>query len=163
MVHRRPVDYIARTRALYDELGYAPYRWVVHDDEPPWTPLRTRLADCRVALLGSGGVYARGQIAFHFADDTSFRVIPSDIDLADLRVTHFAYDLTDARRDIGCVFPLAALRSLTAARVIGGLTPRAYGFMGGVYSARRIRHELAPALAEELARDRADLALLVPV
>ena len=30
-----PVAYIPRTCELYN--GYAPYRWVVHTDAPPWT------------------------------------------------------------------------------------------------------------------------------
>jgi hypothetical protein len=35
--------------------------------------------------------------------------------------------------------------------------------MGGIYSARRVRDELAPALADRLQNDEVDAALLVPV
>ena len=47
--------------------------------------------------------------------------------------------------------------------VIAGLGPRAYAFMGGIYSSRRVRDVLAPALAEHIVSDEVDLALLVPV
>lgn len=94
---RGPVDYIERTRAQYAGLGYPPYRWVHNPDPPPFAPLRKPLSACRVGLVASGGIYLKGQVAFHFKDDASFREIPRDVDYRDLRVTHFAYDLTDAR------------------------------------------------------------------
>ncbi len=34
-----PVDYIARTQATYQKLGFPDYRWAHNDDAPPWTPL----------------------------------------------------------------------------------------------------------------------------
>ena len=158
-----PVDYIARTGEQYAALGYPPYRWVRNLDEPPFTPLRKPLDQCRVALLASGGVYQRGQVAFHFRDDTSYREIPRDVDYRDLRVTHFAYDLTDARADPNVVFPLETLLDLTRNGRIGEVAPSAYTFMGGIYSSRRVRDELAPALADRLQHDQVDVAILVPV
>lgn len=158
-----PVDYIQRTRDQYAGLGYPPYRWVEHADPPPFAPLRKPLGESRVALLASGGIYVRGQVAFHFHDDASYRVVPADVDYDDLRVTHFAYDLTDARADPNVVFPLATLQALAAEGRIGAVAPRAYTFMGGIYSARRVRDELAPALARRLQDDRVDGVLLVPV
>ncbi|MFM7534668.1 MAG: glycine/sarcosine/betaine reductase selenoprotein B family protein [Acidimicrobiales bacterium] len=158
-----PVDYLARTRALYDHLGYTPYRWHHSDDAVPLVMLDKPLSQCRVAMLSSGGVYRRGQLAFHHADDVSFRVIPTDTPTADLRATHFAYDLTDARRDPNVVFPIDTLRSLAGDGVIGGLGPRSYTFMGGIYSTRRVREALVPPLVEQVLTDHVDLALLVPV
>jgi hypothetical protein len=157
------VPYIERTRSLY--ASQKPYRWVVHDrdEQPiPWTPLETPLADARVALIASGGLYHAEQEPFHFREDTSHREIPIDTPNADLRVAHFGYDISDARRDPGCVFPLAALRSLVADGVIGSLAEPALTFMGGIYSARRVREEVAPRLRDLVLRQRADLAYLVP-
>jgi D-proline reductase (dithiol) PrdB len=127
-----PADYIDETRRLYDSLGYDSYRWANRPDTPPWSPLPKPLAECRVLLIGSGGIYRRGQVAFHTRDDTSIRIIASDVDTAELRTAHFAYDQTDARADPNCVFPLERLRELADQGVIGGLTDEAYGFMGGV-------------------------------
>lgn len=158
-----PVDYIARTRDQYAGLGYPPYRWAREPDPPPFTPLARALDDCRVALVASGGIYVKGQVAFHFKDDSSYRVIPRSVDYRDLRVTHFAYDLTDARADPNVVFPLQTLLDLEREGRIGEVGPRAYTFMGGIYSTRRVRHELAPELTEHLQRDEVDAAILVPV
>ncbi len=158
-----PVDYLARTRSLYDHLGYAPYRWHRSDDAVALVQPVVPLAECTVALVSSGGVYRRGQLAFHHADDVSFRVVPTDTLTADLRATHFAYDLTDARRDPNVVFPIDTLRDLAADGVIGGLGPRSYTFMGGIYSTRRVREALVPPLVAQILADHVDLALLVPV
>jgi D-proline reductase (dithiol) PrdB len=158
-----PVDYIQRTRDQYDALGYSAYRWVTNEGPPPWAPSTKPLSECRVALVGSGGVYTPGQVGYHFRDDASFRIIDSDTPESDLHVAHFAYDLTDARRDPNVVFPLGTLRGLVADGVVGSLAPRAYGFMGGIYSSRRVEQQLAPAIADRIIADQVDLVLLVPV
>jgi len=160
---RAPVDYIQRTKDQYAALGYPPYQWVHNDAAPPFTPLRKPLRECRVGLIASGGIYQHGQIAFHFKDDFSYREIDADTPNADLRATHFAYDLTDARRDPNVVFPLETLRVCQREGLIGSLAPRAYTFMGGIYSSRKVRDILAPALAERVQRDEVDVVLLVPV
>lgn len=158
-----PVDYIGETRRTYDALGYPPYRWVRNDDTPPWAPLTKPLSECRVGLIASGGIYKAGQVAFHFKDDDSFRIISSDVNTADLRATHFAYDLTDARKDINCVFPIDGLRTMVANGELGDLAPEAFTFMGGIYSARKVRDGLAPQMTERMQDMEVDVVLLVPV
>ena len=158
-----PVDYIPRIEEKYAAEGYPPYQWVVHPDPPLWQPLRRPLAESRLGLVASGGIYVTGQVAFHYKDDTSWRVIPTDVKTTDLRATHFAYDLTDARQDPNVVFPIDTLRGLVGKGVIGALAIHAYTFMGGIYSARRVREELAPRLTERLLADHVDAVLFVPV
>jgi D-proline reductase (dithiol) PrdB len=116
-----------------------------------------------LGLIASGGIYATGQVAFHFKDDTSFRAIPTNVKTSDLRTAHFAYDQTDARRDPNVVFPIDTLRRLMKENVIGALADHCFTFMGGIYSSRRVRDELAPQLTERLLAERVDVALFVPV
>ncbi len=158
-----PVAYIERIRETYAALGYPTYQWVVNDDVPPWQPVSKPLAECRLGLVASGGIYATGQVAFHFKDDASFREIPRDVRTPDLRTAHFAYDQTDARNDPNVVFPIDTLRGLVRDGVVGSLTEHAFTFMGGIYSARRVQEMLAPQITERLLAERADIALLVPV
>lgn len=160
---RPPVDYIERTREQYAALGYPPYNWVENTDQPPFTPLRKPLTDARVGLVASGGIYVAGQTAFHYRDDISVRAIPRDTPNSQLRVTHFAYDMTAARADPNVVFPLETLRDLAALGRIRELGPCAYTFMGGIYSSRKVRERMAPAIADRLQRDEVDVAILVPV
>lgn len=158
-----PADYIDETKRLYDSLGYDSYRWAHEPDAPAFVPLAKPLSECKVMLVGSGGIYKTGQVAFHTKDDTSVRVIASDSDTADLRTAHFAYDQADAREDPNCVFPLDRLREIAAAGVIGGLTSDSYGFMGGIYSTRRMVAETADILLQKCKEQEPDLVLLVPV
>jgi D-proline reductase (dithiol) PrdB len=158
-----PIDYIARTRERYDALGHPVYRWVECEEPPPWTPLRRSPGESRLALVASGGVYAAGQVAFHHRDDPSIRAIDRDVDVADLRTSHFAYDQTAARSDPNVVFPIEPLRRSVAAGRLGSLGRHAYTCMGGIYSARRVREELAPEIARRAIEDQVDLVLLVPV
>jgi D-proline reductase (dithiol) PrdB len=158
-----PIDYLERIAAQYRALGYADYKWR-HAETPPVMATLTKPLDaCRVGLIATGGIYAEGQVAFTHKDDTTYRAIASDIDVASLRASHFAYDLTDARADIDVVFPITALRQLVAEGVIGALAPQLFTCMGGIYSQRRVREELAPALVQRCLADEIDVVLLVPV
>ncbi len=162
-----PADYIEETRRLYATLGYDDYRWAERPERPAWSPIDKPLRSATVAIVGSGGVYRRGQIAFHTKDDTSIRVIDVDTPAEELRVSHFAYDQTDARSDPNCVFPLERLRELVEQGVVGGISPLHFGFMGGIYSTRRLLAETAELLSDQLKRmhdgGQLDVVLLVPV
>lgn len=157
-----PIDYIQRTRDQYDALGYPAYRWVEIDTPPPFTPLARPLSDCRVGLIASGGIYQLGQTAFHFKDDLSYRAIDVNVAPDKLRVSHFAYDTAAARTDPNVVFPYQTLTDLARLGRIGSLARKAYTFMGGIYSARKVRDVLAPALTDQLVRDEVDVAIMVP-
>lgn len=157
------VRYIDRTRALY--ASQRPYRWVIHDpirEAPPWTPITRPLAVLRVAVISSGGVHLAEQEPFHFRNDVSHREIPADTEPRATRVAHFGYDITDATRDSGCVLPLRALRTLAAEGVIGEVVSPTLSFVGGIYSHRRVRTDVAPRFRDFVLRARADLAFLVP-
>lgn len=157
-----PADYITETKRLYDSLGYDSYRWAARTDPPPWTPISKPLGECRITLIGSGGIYRHGQIAFHTKDDTSIRIIARDTAASELRIAHFAYDETDARADPDCVFPLARLRELAEQQVIDDLSDAA-AFMGGIYSTRRVEAETVLLLLDHCEAQEPDLVLLVPV
>ena len=158
-----PVEYMARIREKYESLGFTSYQWVTNDDPPPWQPLPKPLSECRLGLIASGGIYVTGQVAFHYKDDLSYRVIPKTASTRDLRTAHFAYDQTDARQDPNVVFPIDTLRRLEVEGVIGELADELYTFMGGIYSARRVREVVAPELTQRLIDQQVDAALLVPV
>jgi len=153
-----PVAYIPRTRELYRD--YPPYRWVVND-AAPWTPLKKPVAQCKLALMSSGGILYRDQPRFH-REDASYRRIPKQARREDLDIWHFGYPTKDAQSDPNCVFPLERLREFEAEGVIGELCDPAFSFMGGIYSARRVREELAPKIVEELRAARVDAFYLVP-
>jgi len=162
-IRQQPVRYIDRTKAQYEALEYGSYNWAHNPEPPPMATLSRPLSELRLGLVATGGIYAEGQTAFTFKDDLTYRAIASDTPAAHLRATHFAYDLTDARRDINVVFPFDALRAMAADGEIGELAPNLFTCMGGIYSQRRVNEELAPALVERCRADAIEAVLLVPV
>ena len=130
------------------------------DGPIPWTPLSKPLRECKVVLISTGGVHLHHDRPFRVDGDASYRVIPKNVRIADLAISHQAYDKTDAIRDINLVFPIERLRELTAEGVIGSLADEHYGF-GLMGSAKK----LLPSQKEVAKRIReagVDLALLVP-
>lgn len=158
------VPYMKNTADRYTRLGYEPYRWFQADSAPPFMPLAKPLSQARLGMLCTSGAYAVGQVAYHYKDDSSLREIPSGTPDAMLRFAHVTENfLVDARRDPQCLVPTAALRRLSDEGVIGALADHFYSCMGGVYSQRRVREQLAPALLEAFRAQEVDAVLLVPM
>jgi hypothetical protein len=156
------VEYMRSIAERYQRLGYPIYRWFKAEDAPPWQALNKPLSESRIGMLSTSGAYALGQAAYHYKDDTSIREISSRTDNKDLRFSHLTENyLVDPRRDPGCIFPLAALRTLVGEGMIGGLADKVFSCMGAVYSQRRVREETAPALLAAFKAQKVDAALLV--
>lgn len=133
----------------------------------PFTPLRKALGQCRVALLTTGGIHLPTQPPFNMDDpdgDASYRLIPGDVALETLTITHKYYDHSDADRDVNVIFPLAHLRDLVEKGVIGSLASNHFGFMGHIEGPQVpiLNTQTAPAVAKLLRADGVDVALLTP-
>jgi D-proline reductase (dithiol) PrdB len=159
-----PVEYMRAIRERYLRLGYDTYRWYEADAPPSFVPLPKPISALRLGVLTTAGAYAAGQVAFHYKDDTSIRRIPVSTAIEDLRFSHLTENyLVDPRKDPGCVFPLRALNEAVDEGQIGELAPDAMSCMGGIYSQRRVREELAPAVADALAEQGVEALLAVPM
>lgn len=155
-----PVDYAALVQARFPE--HPPYQWSDHPDAP-LVPLAKPLVDCRVTLVSSGGVYIEGQPPFEGErDEYEFRVIPPNTPRENLRFRHRHYDTTDAERDPNCMFPYEPLKAFAREGRIGSVGPRLFGFMGRLFSRRRLLEEMAPRLLGWFREDAVDAALFVP-
>ena len=97
-----------------------------------WTPVNKPLAEMRVALVTGTGVHLKTDARFNLVCDSTYRVIPGDVDTADLTVSHGGYDNSDVLADINSMFPLDRLRELAEEGLIAGIAPRHYfSFIGG--------------------------------
>ena len=161
---RQPVSYITQTRELYESLGYTPYKWFEADSDPHFVKPGKPLSESRLGLLSTAGAYIAGQVAYHYKDDTSIRVIPNTTPVEDIRFSHVTENyLVEARQDPRCVFPIEALRALSNKGVIGSLAENYFSCMGGIYSQRRVATELIPDLQARLMDEQIDVLLLVPL
>ena len=127
-----------------------------------WQPVTKAVRESRVALLTSAALRLADQEPFIPREDLSYRRVPSDPRSGTVVIDHHSGIGTVPKRDPEIVFPRAALAALASNGTIGALAPFHYSVMGGVREHECIESELAPALADELAKARVDLALLVP-
>ncbi len=137
-------------------------------DPVPWAALQSPLTQARVALVTSAALVLPGQEPFDETvrgGDSSYRVLPGDLDVSSLRETHRSesFDHEGVRQDPNLGFPLDRLRELAVAGRIGSVAPRHLSFMGSITAPGRLVKRSAPAGARLLVADEVDAALLVPV
>ncbi len=155
-----PVPYIEQVRQMFP--NDPPYQWTVNTTSP-WTPMAEPLGKCRIALISSGGIYHRTQEPFESVkNDLTFREIPKDAELADLRVSHYSPKARQVQ-DLNTIFPLERFREPEAQGVIGALASPAFTFMGRVFMRTKLQKEMAPHLIGRLREMRVGAAFLVPV
>ncbi len=120
------------------------------------------LAEARLALISTAGL--------HRADDrpfapgaTDYRIIPGDVDFADLRLSHISvnFDRSGFQQDANVMFPLERLRELSSMGEIASVAHWHYSFMGATDPGQL--EETAADVAARLRDDGVTAALLVPV
>ena len=126
----------------------------------PYTPFDRDLSDTTIALVSTAGVHLKSQEPYNTDGDGSYRVIPSDTNVADLMVTHTHYDHTAADQDINVVFPIERLRELVADGTIKGLNTEFFGMMGYTLKMKQVLDETAPEIAKKIERSATELVLL---
>ena len=147
--------------------------WIAKEEpgEVSWTPLIRPLAECRVALVSSGGLALKSDQPFDqeverrdpWRSDPSFRVLPRSATEEDVEIYHLHVNPEFARQDLNCVIPLTRLAELEASGEIGASAPRHYSFMGYTADPTGLLDESTPAMIRLLREDRVDLVLLVPI
>jgi D-proline reductase (dithiol) PrdB len=137
-------------------------------DPIPWTPLRKPLAEAKVALVTTAGLVMPDQEPFDNdvkGGDYTFRVIPSDAEVASLIDTHRSetFDHSGIQSDPNLAFPLDRLHELARDGRIGRVSERHLSFMGSITAPGRLIRDSAPTAAQVLVEDGVDVALLVPI
>lgn len=141
-----------------------PFRTV---DWKPGARLAKPLAQSKLALISSAGLYLPGQPPFDVTfrgGDFSFRELPNTLDVRRLKIAHRSsdFDQTGAREDRNLVFPLDRFHELAEKGDIGGLNNRHFSLMGSISAPGRLISNSAPRIAEMLIEDKVDAAFLVP-
>ena len=139
----------------------------LENDAAPWTVPARSLAQSRVSLVTTAGLHRRDDQPFArdaAGGESSYRVIPSDSNPADVVQSHFSigFDHTGIYRDLNVTFPIDRLRELQERGVIGSLATNYYSFMGALRDASRVIEETGPEVARRLREEGVDVALLTP-
>jgi D-proline reductase (dithiol) PrdB len=146
-------------------------------DSLPWTTPGLSLHESKVALVTTAGVHLKTQKPFSISPgeitvellrlrfkekgDPSYRVIPVDAELTDIRVAHPYVPLSAAEEDVNAVFPLGRLRALEEENFIGSAASRHFSFMGYLPNPLDVE-PYAREVASQLVRDQVDVVLLTP-
>lgn len=138
----------------------------------PWSPLEKPLAGSIFGLVTSGGLYhKRQEPPFNLErerleptwGDPSYRTIPSNIDPAELGVSHYHINNQAVLADMNILLPAQRFRELVINNRILGLAEHCYSFMGyqgfpADLSGWRSIH--GPQVAERLVSEGVDCVLL---
>ncbi len=142
-----------------------PGSMITKQDLVPLARLGKPLAESRLAFVSTAGVQPKGTLPFdvvHPVGDYSFRRVPSVAKPEDLEIHQLKYPTVGANRDLNVIFPIERLRELVAEGVVGGLTTDFFSFIGYNMDPERLERTLAEEIAEAVAADAADIALLAP-
>jgi D-proline reductase (dithiol) PrdB len=160
--------YLPRSfRPFYEGRGPFP-----GEEAPVWTPFGKRLAESRIALLTSAGIYLkRSQPSFDLEHeqthpdwgDPTWRSIPSSTSPEDIAVAHLHINDEDLLADPEIALPMRRLEELVGEGVVGGAVGHHVAVMG--FQDRRLNdwhHKTAPEITAHLREQGADGLILAP-
>jgi D-proline reductase (dithiol) PrdB len=155
------------SRTLAESLKVWPYV-DTSGEEIPWTPLAKPLAQCKVALVSSGGLFHKDDRPFDLErerkeplwGDPSFRQIPRGITQEEIRIAHLHYENAHALKDYNCMFPLGSLEELLREGRIGAISEYHLTCMGYQPRPGTFIRDTAPYMAARLKELEVDLVLL---
>ncbi len=142
-----------------------PGSMITKTDLVPLARLRRPLAESRLAFVSTAGVQPKGTLPFdvvHPVGDYTFRRVPSNSRPEELEIHQLKYPTDGAHRDLNVIFPIERLQELAGEAVVGGLTENFFSFIGYNMDADLLERTLAEDLAQAVADEHADLALLAP-
>ena len=161
--------FLPRTfRPLYEGRGTFP-----GEEAPVWATFEKRLAESRIALLTSAGIYLKGsQPSFDLEreqtrpewGDPSWRPIQAAAKPEDLGVAHLHINDEDLLADPEIALPMNLLGELASEGVVGGAAAEHVAVMG--YQDRSLRDwrdKTAPEVIAHLRSQSADGLILAPV
>ena len=142
-----------------------PGSMISKDDLVPLASLRVPLSEARLTFVSTSGVQPKGTLPFdtvHPVGDYTYRAVPSDSRPGDLEIHQLKYPTDGAHRDLNVIYPIERLQELRDEGVVGGLTPSFFSFIGYNMDPDLLERTLAEDLAQAVADQHADLALLAP-
>lgn len=140
----------------------------------PYTRLEKPLAQCRIALITTGGLFLKDQQQPFDVErerreptwgDPSFRVIPHTVSQTEIAVSHLHINPEFILHDSNVALPLSPLRELVEQEEVGSMAREAYslmGFQGFPPDTTGWARECVPEITRRMREDGVDGVVLVP-
>jgi D-proline reductase (dithiol) PrdB len=165
------IDSFAFLPRSFRPLFEKPPRLAGHE-APVWAPFARRLAEAKIALLASAGLYVKAtQPPFDGErerreptwGDPSWRAIPAGVTTPELGMMHLHLNPADVLADHEIALPTATLAELVRDGVVGAATSRHLSVMGFQQAGLEVwRTQTAPEIAALLREEGADGVVLAP-
>ncbi len=143
------------------------------EEDEVWAPLPARLAQARIALVTSAGLYLEVEQEPFDAErerreptwgDPTHRVLPASLAGRRLGMTHLHVNPDDVLADPEIALPLEGLAALVAEGRVGAVAPSHYSVMGYQEADLAVwRGETASAIVARLRDEAVDGVVLAPV
>src|SRR5260370_22123287 len=120
-----------------------------------FTPARRALSMINLALITSAGAYIDGADPFDVnapGGDVTFREIPREVEVVDLRFASRGYEPVFVSQDPNVQIPLDRLFEFEANRVIGKVNSAFWSFSGFIPHAGRMVDQILPRLVAQFQR-----------
>ncbi len=141
-------------------------------EAPVWAPFEKRLAEAKVALLTSAGLYVKATQASFDGErekrepiwgDPSWRSIPAGVTTPELGMLHLHLNPTDVLADHDIALPSTVLAELVRDGVVGASTASHVSVMGFQQAGLEVwRNQTAPEIAAALRDEGTDGVVLAP-
>ena len=120
------------------------------------------LAERRVSIISTAALRRRGDEHL-LMRDTSYRVIPGDVDPREIVMSHYSvnFDRSGFQQDLNICFPLERLHELAVEGFIGSVGAFHYAVVGG--NEPEDLEGAAREIAGLMKKDGTDVCLLVPI
>jgi D-proline reductase (dithiol) PrdB len=142
-----------------------PGSMITKPDSVPLASMAKPVSESRLVFVSTAGVQPKGTLPFdvvHPVGDYSFRRVPSDSAPSELEIHQLKYPTDGAHRDLNVIYPIERLRELRDEGVVGGLTRNFISFIGYNMDPGRLERTLAEEIADAVAEEHAEIALLAP-
>ncbi|MBS3939322.1 MAG: hypothetical protein KGZ50_12290 [Peptococcaceae bacterium] len=143
----------------------ARFPWV-RSNAIPFAKLTKDLADCKIALVSTGGVYAPSDMPFNIigsADvDESHREISYAVPLQDLKIAHEHFNKAFSAQDMNVIYPIERLQTLVEEFYIGGVAEINYSISGYIPNPDKL-FQTGKTIATSMLAQGVDIAVIVPV
>lgn len=137
----------------------------------PWAPMRRPLADCRVTLVSTAGVFLKGDRSFDYErerregtwGDPTHREIPRTAGQDDAFYSHLHVDTSFMAEDRNVAWPVDVFLDFEREGRIGALADTLYSIMGYIPNFNPLVKRTAPLMIEKMKAEGVEAAFLYPV